>query len=266
MNRLCTLLKGIWIGATMTVPGVSGGTMAILIGIYEQLLEAVNGLIQKPKQYIPFLLQFVCGAGIGFLLFAKGITFLLDNSKTGDIIRLLFCGIVAGGIPLLSEKSKVKKPSFQTFLFLFLGAAMVLLLVMIPKGTIEESAGIQRVLLMFAGGFLIAVALILPGISATHMLYVLDLYETVLMYAYAFKIIELLPLMAGGLCGMFLTTKLLDNLLKRYPTQVYLMIIGFVAASMITLFPQGRIDNPGPGILLAVIGFLLMCRLGKREG
>lgn len=264
MEKLFTILKGMWIGATMTVPGVSGGTMAVLIGIYESLLDAVNGLWKQPKKYIPFLLQFAVGGGVGFLLFAKGITFLLDNSMTGDVIRLLFCGIVAGGVPLLVKKSGVNKISFRGIFCLLFGVVMVLLLSMIPQGTFGGGAGIKNILLMFLGGFLIAIALILPGISASHMLYILGLYERVLNCIYGFDILALLPLMAGGVSGVFLTTGILEKLLKKYPAEVYLTIIGFVAGSMVTLFPQGTIEQPLIGIVMLVLGFIAMYMLGKK--
>lgn len=266
MEKLYTWLKALWIGATMTVPGVSGGTMAVLTGIYEPLLEAVNGLKKQPGKYFPFLLRFVCGAGIGFLLFAKGITWLLDNEVTGVGIRLLFCGIVAGGIPLLVEKSGVKKITSRYIFCLLIGTVLVLLLAMIPQGAFETGGGIRNLLLLFLGGFLIAVALILPGISATHMLYILGLYETVLMHAYALEILPLLPLLAGGIFGTFLTTGFIERLLHKYPAEVYLMIIGFVAGSMITLFPQGQLNQLAEGMLLAVGGFAAMYLLGNKGG
>ena len=253
-----------WIGATMTVPGVSGGTMAVIVGIYEQLLDAVNGLGKNPKKCIPFLLRFVGGAGIGFLVFARGITFLLSHPTMGGVVRLFFCGIVAGGIPLLVEKSGVKKISFIHILWLILGIILVLLLSQIPQGMMGEGDGIITVLKMFAGGFLIAIALILPGISATHMLYILGLYETVLTMVYELQIVKLLPLLAGGICGVFLTAGLLDKLMKRYTVQVYLVIIGFVAGSMTTLFPQGVIAYPVFGIIVAAVGCLGMYRLSMR--
>lgn len=71
--------KALWIGATMTIPGVSGGTMAVVMGIYEDLIRAVNGLRNEPKKYIGFLLQFVLAAGAGFLLLARLVTWLLEQ-------------------------------------------------------------------------------------------------------------------------------------------------------------------------------------------
>ena len=125
MNSIKIILSGAFIGGTMTVPGVSGGTMAIIIGIYEQLLGAINGLKKNPKENIIFLIKFLLGACIGFLFFAKLITGLIDNDMTGGFVRFFFCGIVIGGIPLLVKKSEVKpnpvmKQSFNHTLILSL--------------------------------------------------------------------------------------------------------------------------------------------------
>ncbi|MGN0141534.1 MAG: DUF368 domain-containing protein [Roseburia sp.] len=264
MEQLKIILKGFWVGSTMTVPGVSGGTMAVVVGIYEELLHAVNGLRREPGKQLFFLLKFLLGAGVGFLLFARFITALLQGEITGELTRFFFCGIVAGGIPLLVQKSGVRRLKLKHILCLVGGAFAVLLLAGLPQGLFGEGEGITGVLLQAAGGFLVAVALILPGISATHMLYILGLYEPVLEQIYRFRIWELVPLILGGLLGTFLTTGLLERLLRRAPQAVYLIIIGFVAASMVSLAPVGKVYHPVAGSLLAVAGFLGMYAVTRR--
>ena len=90
-----TFTKGLWIGATMTVPGVSGGTMAILAGIYEKLIHSVCMLRKSPKEQLPFLIEFVLGAVTGIVLFARFITMLLQNELLGVPMQFFFCGVVA---------------------------------------------------------------------------------------------------------------------------------------------------------------------------
>lgn len=266
MEYFKTILKGAWIGATMTVPGVSGGTMAVVTGIYEALIHAVNGLRKEPKKQIPFLMRFVLGAGTGFLLFARCITFLLENEQTGEATRFLFCGIVAGGIPLLVKKSELKKVRPGHIVWLVCGAVMVLALSFLPQGMFTAGKGVNWVLLQLAGGFLVAVALILPGISVTHMLYILGLYEIVLEHIYAFQFFKLIPLAAGTLVGTFLSAELLERLLKRFTTEVYLVIIGFVAGSFVSLMPEDAICHPFFGILAFAAGFASMYLLSRRAG
>lgn len=266
MENFKIILKGAWIGATMTVPGVSGGTMAVVTGIYEALIHAVNGLRNEPKKYIPFLLRFVLGAGIGFLLFARCITFLLENAQTGEATRFFFCGIVAGGIPLLVKKSKLKGIKVRHILCLVCGAAIVLALSFLPQGMFTSGSGVTWFLLQLAGGVLVAAALILPGISVTHMLYILGLYELVLEDVYALRFLPLLPLAVGVLIGTFLSADLLERLMERYTTEVYLVIIGFVAGSLVSLMPEGGIYHPFFGILAFAAGFVGMYLLSRRAG
>lgn len=264
MGQLKIFLKGFWVGATMTVPGVSGGTMAVVTGIYEDLIYGVNGLRKEPGKHILFLLKFAAGAAAGFLLSARFVTALLENESTGEVTRLFFCGVVAGGIPLLVRRAGVEKTGLRQIFFLICGALPVLALSRLPSGLFAESSGAAGIVLQVAGGLLIAAALILPGISATHMLYILGLYETVLERIYRFKLPELLPLALGGLAGFFLTAGIMGRLLKREPQAVYLIIIGFVAGSVTGLLPEGGIERPLADAAAAALGFFAMYAAARR--
>lgn len=264
METIKVVLKGAWIGATMSVPGASGGTMAVVVGIYEKLIHALNGLRREPRKHILFLLWFGFGAAVGFLLLARGIAFLLEDERTGEATRFLFGGVVAGGIPLLVRKSEIRKVQIKDILCLICGAAAVLALALLPQGVFSSGSGVYGLLLQAAGGFLVAVALILPGISVTHMLYILGLYEVVIENIYAFHFLKLLPLLAGVLIGTFLTADLLERWMERYTKTVYLVIIGFVAGSMVSLMPANGISHPVIGILIFAAGFAGMYQLSKR--
>ena len=142
MKRLEVFFKGIWIGGTMTVPGVSGGTMAILLGIYDRLIRAINGLVPKRNEtkYWPvagksllFLLVFLAGAGGGMFAFAKVISGLLEQPVAGNYVRFFFLGAVAGGIPLILVSAKVTKFSLWCVLLPLVGAALVYGLNFLPK-------------------------------------------------------------------------------------------------------------------------------------
>ena len=85
------------------------------------------------------------------------------------------------------------------------------------------------------GGIIIAIALVLPGISVSHMLYILGIYESVMHSVYSFHWFNLVPLVLGVVVGIFATTNIIEKLLKKYPDKVYMTIIGFVTASLITL-------------------------------
>lgn len=256
------ILKGLWVGSTMTVPGVSGGTMAVIVGIYEDLIYAINGLKKEPKANIIFLLQFAMGAMIGFLVFAKVITMLLENASTSSLTKLFFCGVVVGGIPLLVRKSKIEKIEGKHIVCLFVGAAIVLAMTLLPTGLFVAGSGITFWLLQFVAGFIIAIALILPGISVTHILYIMGLYEVVLQKVYGLQFFSLIPLAVGGGMGTFLTADLLEKGMERYPQEVYMAIIGFVAGSLMQLIPEEPV--PFVGVSMVLVGFGGMYILTQR--
>ena len=263
---LKNVLKGLWVGSTMTVPGVSGGTMAVVVGIYEELIHAINGLKDNFKIHMIFLLQFVLGAGTGFLVFARIITALLDNVIMGGLTRLFFCGVVIGGIPLLVRKSGIEKLAFRHIVSLCIGAAIVLGLLLLPTGMFVTGSGVTFWILQFIGGIIVAIALILPGISVTHILYIMGLYEVVLQRVYELQWLSLVPLAAGVLVGTFLTADILEKGIQKYPEEVYMAIIGFVASSLVNLIPTESLEMPVMGIGLAIAGFLGMYMLSKKAG
>lgn len=258
MNKGKTFLKGLWIGATMTVPGVSGGTMAILTGIYEELIHSLNELKRKSMKNLLFLIEFGLGGCIGFFLFARFITMLLESKTWGTPTQFFFCGVVAGGLPVLLGKIERKGLFYKDSVFLLLGLGIIFLLGNMPKGFLLEGSGIQAGILQLGGGFLIAVALILPGISVSHMLYVLGIYESVMEKVYSFQFLGLIPLMIGGFAGTFLTADVLEKLMKQNTSKVYQVILGFVLGSVWELLPKGNVNQPVLCITVLAAGFIGM--------
>ena len=116
--QINVILKALWIGSTMTIPGISGGTMAVIVGIYEELISSINGLLKDPKKHLPFLLQFVISACVGFILFAKLVTTLLDSPKYGNIVKIIFVIIILAGIPFLYKKANIKSSILPSITFL----------------------------------------------------------------------------------------------------------------------------------------------------
>ena len=230
--NLIIILKALWIGSTMTIPGVSGGTMAIIVGIYEQLISSINGLLKNPRKNLPFIIKFLIGAGTGFILFAKLVTSLLENPTTGPIVKIFFIIIILAGIPFLYKKTGIQKLSLSHLLYVLAGALIIYLISLIPAGTFAQSSGLLGLLIQFIGGIIIAIALVLPGISVSHMLLILGIYENVMKNVYTFQWLNLIPIILGVLLGTFTTTAILENFLNTHPDKVYLIIIGFVAASL----------------------------------
>ena len=231
-TTISTFLKGLVVGGTMIVPGVSGGTMAMILGIYDKLIFAISSFRKNPLQNIKFLLKFVTGAGIGMLLFAAPLSWLLEHYKFPVIY--FFMGAVFGGIPLIEKESGVGKLTGRAVIYMLIGAAIVIAISTIPQGIFSINGNFITMLLI---GAVAAVALILPGISISHLFLILGMYEQILNAIKNLQFTMLLPLAAGVGVGIILFSKLLENLMKKHPQSTYLVILGFILGSVAGVFP-----------------------------
>ena len=217
-DNLITILKGMWIGGTMTVPGVSGGSMAMILGVYDRLISSVSSFFKNPGKSMSFLVRFVLGAGVGMVLFSRFISFLF-TTRADVPLRFFFLGAVAGGVPMIYREAGISKISLGAVAYPVIGILGVVILALLPTGLFapDGSFGPGAVLIQLAGGVIIAVGLVLPGISVSQMLYMLGIYEGIIKNISTLNILPLIPLGAGVLGGIFLTTKVLERLMQRHP-------------------------------------------------
>lgn len=283
------LARAMAVGGTMTVPGASGGTMAMILGIYEELIESMGslpGLLaecircgndgcarRRLWDCLRFLALFSLGALAGMALLAKGVLSLLERYPMA--ISYFFLGAVAGGIPLICRQAQVKKITWQALFWPLAGLLMVYGLAALPEGLFTaglpgaaSSPGVpsfRALLFQFLGGCILAVALILPGISVSQMLLMLGLYEPVMEAVSSLRFASLLPLGLGAVLCTLLVTRLLGSAMQRRPQPTYLLILGFVLGSLGELYPglpEGWNLLFAP--LAAVAGYQLLSRLSRR--
>ena len=276
-DTLYTIAGGAWIGGTMTVPGVSGGSMAMILGLYDRLIRSVNGIFkekERRRESFGFLVKFLIGAVAGLFLFARLITFLLENELCAMPTRYFFLGAVAGGAPLIFRSAGVKRVTYAVFLYPIIGIAAALLIAMIPKGIFEIGGEgflsvLLGILIQLVGGLVVAVALVLPGISVSQMLLVLGVYEPITTAVGNFDIVKLLsfaPLVIGTVAGIFLTTNILEKAMKRHPMGTYLLIFGFILGSLPELYPGLPTGwNLPVCILVLLAGFFAVFFVSKKE-
>lgn len=223
----------------MAVPGISGGSAAMIIGVYDDLLRAVSRCFSEPRRNIPLLLRFALGGILGLFLMAGAISWLLTTPAEVPV-RFLFLGAVAGGIPAIFRKAGVRRLNASGLVLILSGAAAVLLLASLPEGLFTPGErGFADIALQFTGGVLLAAALVLPGISASHFLYMLGIYDAVMEKLSTLDLIPLLPLAAGTVLGIFLTARLIETLFQRHQAGTFLVILGFMLASLRELIPRG---------------------------
>lgn len=236
-HLISNTLKGVCIGSSMLIPGVSGGTVAIILNVYDELISAISSFFKNPKKYIITLLTIAGGGLIGILLFSKAILYI-TNSYTYPMMYL-FMGAVLGSIPMLYKKAKIKKFSLSTVLYPVIGAAVLILVEKIPKDIFKTDVNTTffSYFILFLVGIILSVALVLPGISVSYMLLIFGIYESTLIAIDEMQILYLLSLGLGVVIGILLSTKLLEKAMNNYPQATYLLIIGFVLLSLRDIFP-----------------------------
>lgn len=267
MNKnLSVLLKGFAVGAGMSVPGVSGGTMAMILGVYEKLVASVSRVFKEPRERLPFLAVFALGGAVGVLT-AAGVISALLYTAAGIPLRYAFLGAVAGGIPLIFRRAKLKQLTLKSTALILAGAAAVVIIGLIPEGLFRVgNGGAAYILIQLAGGLLVAAALVLPGISASHIMYVLGIYESAAGSLSEGRFLALLPLAAGVIVGTFLSARVLERLFSRHEQGCCLVIFGFMAASLTELVPSGAdLFQTLLGVVCACGSFLAVRLLCRKE-
>ena len=177
-GSLLTFCKGMVVGGTMLVPGVSGGSMAMILGVYDRLVSSVSSFFKHKRESFLFLVTFALGGGVGALLFANPLSKLIELWRMPMLY--FFIGAVAGCVPMIFREAKVARFHWKQPVYVLVGVLIVSALSLLPSGLVADSemqAGAVSFLLLMAAGFIAAVALVLPGISVSYLLLMLGLYD-----------------------------------------------------------------------------------------
>lgn len=266
LKYLKNIFKGLVVGVATLVPGVSGGTMAIILGIYDDLIHSISSFFDDWKKHIGFLFQVGVGALLGLLLFSNLLESAINNYPY--VMRFLFIGVICGGIPVLFKKARAGKKDKWDFLMLIIGFVIVILMSAEPAATttFATAGNITSIIFLFIAGIIMAIALILPGISGSFMLLTLGLYSVTLNAINNRTMIFLIPLGLGVVVGTLGTAKTIEKLLEKYPSKTYMLILGFVVGSLIPVFPgipQGF--SIISSLAAFLIGFIIIRWISKKD-
>lgn len=284
---LIDTLKGFIIGAANVIPGASGGTLALVIGIYEKLIGALSNIASDLKNSLKTLAPILLGVAIAFLSLSHVITFCLDKFLFATI--MLFFGAVLGGMPMLAGKVKGKKVKPAYIAVAVATFAVVIGLVFLGTGSDVDIStfSIGKILLLFVAGAVAAATMVIPGVSGSAFLMTIGLYEPIMNQVKALTssdgdkghaAVVVLVVAVGIIVGIVGIAKLIDMLLRKYETGTYWAIIGFVLSSAIVILLQNFFLGAGvaanlagtsvieyiAGIVLAVLGFLGAYKLGDK--
>ena len=262
MKTFLLAIKGFFIGLANIIPGVSGGTLAIILGIYEKLIDILSAFWKNFLQNIKFLLPIIIGAGIAIISGAFLIGWGLEKFPVAT--SMFFIGLVIGGLPFL-YKHLHKKYSIVNVLIFIIIAALVVLFSLLSNERIVSFEKIDFLLVMklTAIGVIASATMIIPGISGSLVLMNLGYYAGILnalkgltsLASFWHSVAILTPFGIGLIIGIILIARLIKFLLNKFPTQTYFAIFGFVIASIFGIIYsiQGKFV-----ILELIVGFLLL--------
>lgn len=268
MRYIIDLLKGMVIGISNIIPGVSGGTMAVVMGIYDKIIHSVNNFFKDIKKNILFLGILGIGAVTGILLFTNVIDYLIKNFN--EQTNFLFIGLIVGTVPLLFKKAtetRIKGGNITGFIIGFLiVAALGILEKVNPDATFLSNIFRPDPIGFFIAGFIAAATMILPGISGSFVLLLIGLYEPIIEVVKNFDLFNIGLVGAGVIVGFLLMTKLIESIFNKYPQTAYCIILGLVIGSVFVIYPGFTFGIMGiVSIISLVLGFLLAYIIGKNE-
>ena len=252
MEFFGNIIKGVMIGIANIIPGVSGGTMAVSLGIYDRLIGAVSGLFKEFKKSIAFLIPIIIGCGIGIVGFTYAIEYLLD--KHTFVTCMAFVGLIHGGLPAIISSMKSKMTSGGIGVFGIL-AFVIAFVISGGMPLLKESKDALTVIavtpvnmvILFILGVVASATMVIPGVSGSMMLMIFGYYyaiiNTFLDNLRAFDlmgmkdgILLLAPFGIGVILGIFLIAKLITFLFEKYGVQTFCAILGLVISSPIAIF------------------------------
>lgn len=282
-NYISYFIKGMAIGIANAIPGVSGGTIAFVLGIYERLTYAIsilpNALIklkwEEIKESLKVLIPVFLGAAISIVLFLKLINYTFTYYPVPT--RIFFVGLILGSFPFITKT--VEEFNFKVFIAFFIGAFIMAIFVYFdinkPVGstTYTGSFSIIYGVKLFLCGIAAAVAMVIPGISGSLLLLILGEYENISYFISSFidtfnfsLLIPLIFLGFGVVIGIFGISKLVTILLQKYKSTLFGFVLGIIIVSFLSLWPNiTALSLPmlASTVISMCVGFLVAIAMEK---
>lgn len=267
--RWSNVLRGALIGICDLVPGVSGGTVAIVLGIYDELLAAIGGFFSREwRRHFAFLFPLGLGIVGALLVFSRAIDYVLEFHFVPT--QMFFMGLILGVLPMLLRRSDARRKFTAVHIGLLVVAAVAVaaLAFINPDRAVEPVTSLTttRAFGFFLAGAAASVALLMPGISGSFVLLVLGVYPTAI-HALATLHIPLIIILGSGVgSGLIIGSKLIRRMLTRWPTATYAAIIGLILGSVVVIFPGfGTTAETLTGLVTFIVGFSLAAYFGRHE-
>lgn len=281
MKNIILAIKGFFIGLANIIPGVSGGTLALTLGIYEKLIGCISHFFKNLKENIKFILPIGIGAVIAILTSSHLISFCLDNYVLPTI--LFFIGAILGGLPMLIKKVSGHKITISNIIIFLITFGIIILLLFLNSETEVsfQNMNIIDYLLLFVVGVVASATMVIPGVSGSAVLMTIGYYKPILnivknltdFSSLGSNLAILIPFGLGVLVGILLIAKVLEFLFKNFEVKTYYGVLGFIVASIIAIVYQNLVINANfvfsfgsliIGIILFILGFVVAYKLGDK--
>ena len=246
---LVRLFQGALIGLGAVLPGISGGVLCVVFGIYKPIMELLSNPFKALKKHARMLLPVLIGLVIGFLGVAKILGFLLNRYPDASIC--VFVGLILGMLPSLFRESRKKGVSGKDYIAL--GVAFVIVLALLLTLQFVSVTITPNVGWYLFCGFCLALSIIAPGMSFSTLLMPLGLYTPFIDGIGNFDFSVLIPGGIGALVTVILFARLVNYLLNRYYSTISHAIIGIVIAATLPIIPYASfVSSISSGIINTV--------------
>ena len=266
-------IRGVLMGSADIVPGVSGGTIALITGIYGHLVEAISnikfgfikpllkgdgrGCINSILEEVDFkfFIPLILGIGIAFLTLAKVVTYCMDVHTA--LTYSFFLGLIIASAVILFKK--LNEINLVNIIFAVIGAVLTYIFV-----SLNPMAANHSLIVLFFSGMIAICAMILPGVSGSFLLLLLGQYEYMLTALHEFHFAEIITFVVGALIGILGFSKILNYLLKNHENVTMAFLIGVMLGSLkvpaVEIIESTGLNFSGlfPCLIIAVIGFALI--------
>lgn len=290
MNFLFDIIKGALIGVANIIPGVSGGTMMVSMGVYEKIIGVVNNLFKDIKKSIMTLLPLGIGMILGVAVFSFIIPWCLEVYPFPT--SFCFIGLILGGVPsivkpakesLVKEGKSISAPHIIAFVFFFALAVGMAAMNETQTSSANFDLNIGFMITIFLVGVVAAATMVIPGVSGSLVLMILGFYAGIMSsisgfissvfafdWAQIFYYVGILaPFGIGVIVGIFAVAKLIEWLFAKFPSVTYTGILGLIVASPIAIVIKMGRNNINVvtiivGVVLLVVGTWFTYWFGKK--
>ena len=273
-NFIIRFFKGVIIALGFILPGVSGGALAAILGVYERMLTFMAHVRDNFRRDFLYFVPIGIGGIVGIGLLSNPLEYLLENHQM--VVLWAFAGIIFGTLPTLviesTSRTKRDRIDLLWFFSMLIGGGIFLFFISEILGTIPANF-----FGFIVAGALIALGVLVPGLSSSNLLLIIGLYGPMLKGFKNFDLGVFLPIAIGGAITVLTFSKAMESIIRHHHSRVYHFILGIVIASTILILVPNPYINGGIsyqntslidwtiGLVLFLIGIILGLLMSRFE-